>query len=299
MAFTRVNLAGLPEPDVIETLDYETIVQQMKDAVAVAHPAMAPVLQIEGEPATKVIEVCAAFVLMTRARVNHAARAVMLAFATGSTLDHLAALFGVARMEIEPATDTTPADYESDDDLRARTQLAIEGFSVAGPRGAYLFHALSAHPDVLDVAVAGPSDGVGILPGTVVISVVSRDTDGVPDADVLASVRTAVNDREVRPLTDNVVVQAASRLPFTVDAVLHLAADAPADLVRDTAAAALDAYVTERLTAGGTVALSGIYAALQQTGVQRVSLTSPLADIVANPFQFPVMTGATITTTLG
>lgn len=299
MSFTRVNLNGLPEPDVIEPLDYEVIVQQLKDAVAVAHPAMAPVLQIEGEPATKVLEVCAAFVLMTRARVNHAARGVMLAFASGTTLDHLAALFGVQRMEIEPATDTAPAVYEGDDDLRARAQLAIEGFSVAGPRGAYLFHALSAHPDVLDVSVAGPGDGVGILPGTVVISVVSRDVDGVPDAEVLAAVEAAVNDRSVRPLTDNVVVQAAARRTFSVNAVLHIAPDTPAALVQDAATTALYAYVSERLQAGGTVALSGIYAALQQTGVQRVSLTSPAADVVATPFQFPVMTSATITTAVG
>ena len=36
-----------------------------------------------------------------RARVNDAARAVMLASATGHDLDHLAALFSVARMKIE------------------------------------------------------------------------------------------------------------------------------------------------------------------------------------------------------
>ena len=32
-------------------------------------------------------------------------------------------------------------------------QLSFEGFSTAGPVGAYVFHGLGADPDVLDIAV--------------------------------------------------------------------------------------------------------------------------------------------------
>jgi phage-related baseplate assembly protein len=41
---------------------------------------------------------------------------------------------------------------EADEDLRQRIVLAPESFSVAGPELAYVFHARSAHPDVLDAS---------------------------------------------------------------------------------------------------------------------------------------------------
>src|SRR3546814_9711108 len=50
------------------------------------------------------------------------------------------------------SSDLIPAVMESDSDLRRRLVLAPEGYSVAGPEGAYIFHALSAHPDVLDAS---------------------------------------------------------------------------------------------------------------------------------------------------
>lgn len=299
MSYTQVNLAGLPAPSVIEELSFETIVQQMKDAVIAVMPAMAPVLQIEGEPATKVIEVCAAFVLITRARVNDAARGVMLAFATGTTLDHIGALFGVQRFTYSEATDNDPAVYETDDDFRARIQLATEGFSTAGPRGAYLFHTISAHPDVLDASIAGPNDGAGVAPGTVVVSVVSREGGGIPTAEVLDAVRAALNDRAVRPISDTVIVQAATPRPYVVTAVLHLDPEAPAQLIMDTARESLATYFDERRAAGGYISLSGIYAALTQSGVRRVELISPTADVTPSFFEYPTLTAVNLSTSVG
>src|SRR3546814_19943147 len=78
----------------------------------------------------------------------------MPAYATGADLDNLAALLGVTRFELEPGDSVLgiPAVMESDSDLRRRLVLAPEGYSVAGHEGAYIFHALSAHPDVLDAS---------------------------------------------------------------------------------------------------------------------------------------------------
>ncbi|MEL0625209.1 baseplate J/gp47 family protein, partial [Marinomonas arenicola] len=71
-----------------------------------------------------------------------------LAYATGTNLEHLSALWGVSKQ-----------DGESDDRLRSRTQLALEGFSTAGPFGAYVYHSLAADSRVKDVAVSSPSAG--------------------------------------------------------------------------------------------------------------------------------------------
>ncbi len=103
----------------------------------------------------KLLELAAYREVRYRARVNDAGRAVMLAFATGSDLQaHLAALFGVQRLTIAPADpENDVAEVkERDDDLRARTQLAPQGYSVAGPEVAYISHARNVDGRVLSAS---------------------------------------------------------------------------------------------------------------------------------------------------
>lgn len=101
--------------------------------------------------------------MILRQRVNDATRATMLAYASGTDLDNRAADYDVQRLLITPADpDAIPpveAVWESDERLRYRCQMALEGLSVAGSRGAYVFHALSASPLVGDVAVDSPQPG--------------------------------------------------------------------------------------------------------------------------------------------
>src|SRR3546814_4166353 len=144
--FTAVDLSRLPAPDIIEALDFETIVA---DAVARMKSAMPDFIERDSDPATKLLQVFSYFAQLLRQRVNDAARAVMPAYATGADLDHIAALFGITRFTLTPADEVLgiPAVMESDADFRRRMVLAPEGYSVAGPEGAYIFHALSAHAD--------------------------------------------------------------------------------------------------------------------------------------------------------
>ncbi len=56
----------------------------------------------ESDPGYKILEVAAYRELLIRARINDAAKAVMLAYAGSENLDNLAALFGVTRKVIDP-----------------------------------------------------------------------------------------------------------------------------------------------------------------------------------------------------
>ena len=96
------------------------------------------------------------------------------------------------------------ADIENDNSYRERIALAPEKFSVAGPKLAYRYHALSAHQNIIDVAVERT------LPGIVRVSVLL--TDGIiPDSNSpeITAVKTILNDDEIRPLTDTVDVEPA------------------------------------------------------------------------------------------
>lgn len=287
-SFTNVNLAQLPAPPVVQVVDYETILAEML-ADLVARDATFSAL-VESDPAYKILEVAAFREVLIRERVNSAARAVMLAYAIGADLDHLGALVDVARLELVPADldNGTPATMESDDDFRRRIQLAPEGFSVAGPEGAYVFHALGADPDVADVAAISPT------PGVVEVYVLSRSDSGIPAPSVLANVAATLTAETVRPLTDFVSVFAVDAVTYTVEAEIAVFDGPDMEVVRATAQAAAEAYVTAQRMIGLPVARSGLFAALHGAGVRNVNLIQPAADVAVDPQQVAICTGVAV-----
>jgi phage-related baseplate assembly protein len=266
--FTVIDLSQLPPPSVVESLDYEGILQALKDDLQTRDPVLADFLALESEPLTKLLEVCAYRELLLRQRVNDAARSVMLAYAADTNLDHLAALLGAERQ-----------NGEGDDRLRERAQLALEGLSTAGPVGAYQYHARSAADQVLDVDVSSPSAG------EVLVTILARDGDGTPAQADLDAVLAALNDETVRPLCDSVTVQPAEIVTYAITATLEVLDGPDSTTVLAAALAAAQAYADAARGLGQGLTLSGLYAALHQPGVRRATIVSPAADVAASPQQ--------------
>lgn len=285
-----IDLTRVPAPAVVEPLDYEAILAAMRADLQAKVPDLA---LAETDPATKVLEVAAYRELLLRARVNEAARAVMLPYALGADLDNLATLFGVQRLVItlaDPnANPPTEAIMEDDGPLRERVQLSLDGLSVAGPERAYVFHARSASGQVLDASATSPS------PGEVVVSVLARAGDGTADQALLDTVAAAVSAEGVRPLTDHVTVQAAAIVPYAVEATLYTYAGPDTSVVLANAQAAMEQLAQQTHKLGYDVTLSAIYAALQQPGVQRVELAAPTAGLVIDRDQAAYCTSITLT----
>ncbi|MGK0735855.1 baseplate assembly protein [Yokenella regensburgei] len=283
-----VDLSQLPAPDIVEELDFETILTERKATLISLYPeeqqeAIARTLTFESEPIVKLLEENAYREVIWRQRVNEAARAVMLAYAEKNDLDVLSANSNVERLVITPADDSTipptPAVMESDTDLRLRTQQAFEGLSVAGPVGAYQYHGRSADGRVADISVISPS------PACVTISVLSREDNGIASGALLSVVRNALNGEDVRPVADRVTVQSANIVSYTIDATLYLYPGPESEPVRKAAEQKLNAYITAQHRLGRDIRKSAIYAALHVEGVQRVELAAPLSDIVLDETQ--------------
>lgn len=273
--FVAIDLSQIPAPEVVETLDFEAILADRKARLVSYYPAgeqaaVAAELELESDPRTKMLQESAYREILLRARINDAAQAVMLAYATGTDLDQLGALFGVQRLTVTEADpDAVPpvaAVYEGDSEFRYRIQLSLEGLSVAGPEGAYIFHALSASGQVLDASVTSPT------PGVVVVTVLSREGDGTASNELLATVGSALTDENVRPLTDFVEVQDAIIVSYQIEATLYFLSGPDRTVVMAAAQAAIEAYTEGQHRLGLDVTLSGIYAALHQPGVQRVEI---------------------------
>ncbi|MCQ4106494.1 baseplate assembly protein [Erwinia persicina] len=293
-----IDLSQLPAPDVVEALDYETLLAERKATLISLYPAdqqaaIARTLTLESEPIVKLLQENAYREIILRQRVNEAARANMVAFATGGDLDQLGVNNGVLRLTITPADDAAippvAAVMESDDDFRLRVAGAFEGLSVAGPTGAYEYHAKSADGRVADASAISPS------PAVVTVTVLSREENGTAPADLLAVVDAALNDENVRPVADRVTVQSAAIVNYRVDATLFIYPGPEAEPIRAAAEARLAAFVSAQRRLGRDIRQSALYAALHVEGVQRVQLNAPAQDVVLDKTQAGYCTGYTIT----
>nr|DAL23707.1 MAG TPA_asm: baseplate assembly protein [Caudoviricetes sp.] len=105
---------------------------------------------------------------------------------------------------------TGGADAESDPDFADRIRLAPNSFSVAGPEKAYVYHAKSVSPAIIDVKVDSPT------PGEVDVYVLL--TDGtLPTEDTLEQIEEHLSDENIRPLTDYVVVKAPTASNYEIE----------------------------------------------------------------------------------
>lgn len=286
MTTTPIDLTQLPAPAVVEVIDFSTLYAERKAAMIALFPPeqqaeIAATLELESEPLAVLLQENTYREMNLRQRVNDAARAIMLAYARGSDLDQLAAYFGIVRLVITEADPENDVDQvlESDTDLRKRVQLAPEGFSVAGPDGAYISATLKADSRVLDAAVQSPA------PGQVLVTVLSRDGDGAAPQELLDKVAAALNAKDVRPITDEVLVQSAEILPYVVSATLYTFPGPDAAVVVAAARARLELYLEECHRIGRQVVRSGIDSALHVGGVQRVELAD--ISITADRTQAP------------
>ena len=291
--FTGVDLSTVAFPGVVETLDFETVLANWLATFQTfaANAGIDYTAILESDPAYKLLEAGAYQEIILRQRINDAAKGVLIAYAAGPDLDNLAALMDVERFILTPANPALGIAEvdESDAALRQRVVLAPQGFSVAGPEGAYVFFAKSADPSIQDVSVATPA------PGTVVITVLGNAATGIPTAGALAAVTAKLSASTIRPLTDNVVVQAATIIDYALAAAITFVPGYDQASVLAAAQAGAQAYQAANFGLGQAHTLAGLTAALFVPGVKNITITSPGADQVPTMAQAAICTGIALT----
>ena len=289
-----IDLSQLPSPTIIEELDFETILIEVKAAMVAAFPAdmqvaVAAAIALESEPMNIIAQAMTYRELLLRQRINEGAAACMLSHATGDDLDNIAANLDTERLVITAATDTTDAVTEGDENLRLRAQAAFEGMSVAGPSAAYEYFARSASGKVAAVRATSPA------PAEVVIAILSSDGDGTASDELIATVQAAVNDEDARPLGDRVTVQSAEIIEYTIDATLYLYPGPESEPIINAAIASLKMFLADAdKKIGRDVVRSAISASLHVQGVQRVVINSPESDLQIDNTQVARNTGYSV-----
>ncbi|TBV10270.1 baseplate assembly protein [Stutzerimonas kirkiae] len=185
------------------------------------------------------------------------------------------------------------ADDETDAAYKERIILAPEAYSNAGSRGAYRYHVRAVHQSIIDVAVLGPDDEGGPADGHVAIYPLT--TSGLPTAQLLEDVATAVSGEKVRPLCDTVLVHSPVEVPYVIEAQLTLYTWAAATFISVQAAcqAAVEAYAARMGSAlGNDIVPEQVIAALQGVaGVKRAALLQPAAVLAVAGQEWAHCTG--------
>lgn len=271
--FHRTDLSNIPVAAVIESLDYEQILSELKANLIEQVPEslkarVAQALTLESEPMVMLLEACAYRELHLRHRMNVALESILLAEAVGTNLDALAANppWGIERLA-----------HETDERFKRRIQLAIASTSSAGSLADYQFYALSADLRVQDCTVLSPK------PGVVEVYLLADHSAASPE--LLEVVNKVLSADDVRPLTDQVTVHAAEIVPYQVQAKLWFYPGPDRALVQQQAESQLHQTTAQLFRLGYDVRLSALYAALHVEGVQRVELAMPMTDLVIQSHQ--------------
>ncbi len=297
---TAIDFSLLPAPSIIETLSFEAILAEQKtDCLArlAAAGIVLDTLTLESEPVTVILETVAYREVLLRGRVNDAAKAVLLAYSYGTNLDHLGALFGVLRMALVASPRPFAAhaeDWEADDRFRRRIQLAPDAYSNAGTLRGYMYHALSASPDVADVHAFSPL--AGRVDVVVLGAVDAAPGPGKLSNAAMSALYARLNDEDVKPLTDDVRLSQAAIVGYTVDAMLRVRRGPDPGIVKAQAVAAQAAYSAGHFLVDEVHYASAIAAALQVPNVYEVVLNEPSGRIVPGDYAAARCTGATILT---
>jgi phage-related baseplate assembly protein len=288
---SAIDLATLPLPDVLEPLDFEAIYAEELEQFRL-HMGDDWTAPLESDPVVKLLELAAYRKMTNRARINDAAKALMLPYAKRADLDQLAARVNLKRLVIQAAdlAAVPPLSevLEEDDALRERIQMRWEGLTTAGPRSSYILHARNASGLVADATAESPS------PAVVVVTVQQLNGTGEADPALLALVNAYLSDEDIRPVGDRLHVASAEVLPYTIEAIIHpLGNGSENELILAECRARLAAWVNPRRRLGTEVARSAVDAQLHIAGVCRVELVG-WKDIKPTKSQAAYCTGYTV-----
>ena len=299
---STVDFSQLPEPNLIQELDYESIFNERKEKFIALYPATEQnqwrtILNRESDPVVKVLQENAYLELLYRNKCNADARSLLLAYAEGSDLDHLALTeYGLIRLIVTPADNSvvppSPAIYESDERLRERCILSFDGMNTAGSSNAYRYFTLSADGRVDGIKVKSDEETPCFL--DIVITQVDSE-NGAASAELIQIVQTALDPDTVRPVGDRPTVKSSIATNYQIEAVLYVGKNAEDALLLEAANIRLDKYIKNAQKNGESIYLSAIYAALHVDGIERVEIISPTADLVMDNYHHPYCTTKSIT----
>lgn len=286
-----LELDQLPAMQVLETLDAEAVIKErMKQFVELWRehdpPAGAQydVDNLEFDPIKINQETNSFFELLLRDRVNQAAKSVTLAFATGADLDAIASRYpgGMPRI-----------GNESDDSYRTRIWLSVNTLSPHGTYEAYVFWALTgarlaglplrdatavAKRGTANVTITIMADGTAVVANATKTGITAFPSPTASTTQI-DEVRKYVESSSRKALTDVVSIRTPKIINVQYRINYWLFPGWDRDLIEPALYDAAAALVEKQRWLGYSHTLDSIGAALKTSGVYKIHVVEPVADV--------------------
>lgn len=173
-------------------------------------------------------------------------------------------------------TQTSSGGSETADDTSYYELMrqGLEAYSVAGPKGAYEYHAKAVSTSIADVCAINPKN----KPGHIEIYAIM--TDGtIADSGTKQDILDACSADTVRPLTDMVEVCDPAEVTFNVTLTYYVdkASEQPiADIQTAVSAAVAEYTAWQTAKIGRDINPSQLMWLLSNSGIKRADITSPV-----------------------
>lgn len=184
------------------------------------------------------------------------------------------------------------SDEEDDAELAERIRKAPNGFSVAGPKKAYVYHTFSVSSNIIDVSVDTPTPGV--------VNVYPLMEDGrLPSQELLDLVAEHLSDDAIRPLTDDVNVYAPTANNYTINVDYYITNEdrANAETIRSNVSDAVEKYrLWQQTKVGRDITPDKLVSLVMQAGAARINSAtlSPSAFKSLQPSQVAQCTSVSV-----
>lgn len=248
-------------------------------------------------------------------------------------VDPIPFIFSVSNTDISQGG----AEIEADNNFMEKIYLSPEGFSVAGPEGAYIYRAKAYSQAIMDVIAYAPEkpktlaykiggtvynatidQDTGIITGTnitsgdvnfatgimnVVFSSAASEITAtiprggeveirpllqdaeIPDPAFLTGLKTALNDKSVRPLTDRIDVLAPDVINYDINFTYYINAANSAILgtIQTAVNTAVQTYILwQKSKIGRDINPSELTRLILNAGAKRVVITNPVFTAIEN-----------------
>ena len=163
------------------------------------------------------------------------------------------------------------SEAESDIAFYNRMRESEESYTTAGARNSYIYHAKSVSSLISDVSAESNEEGV-------VDVRIMLQGGKLPEAELIEEVRKYVNEDDIRPMTDTVMVSAPNIIEFDIEAVYYISTGRASSTKEIQAAVenGTDNYIlwqTQKM--GRDINPSYFNAVLMESGIKRLAITSP------------------------
>lgn len=163
-------------------------------------------------------------------------------------------------------------EIENDEPYRERIRLGPNGYSVAGPEKAYIYHTKTVNQSIIDVFVT-------TVPASGVVKIYPLLKNGeMPGENLRTQIKEYLSKDEIRPLTDLVEVCEPVKVEYNIDLTYYLEErSSDITLIKQNVEAAINDYISwQSGKLGRDINPDNLLAKMINAGAKRVVIREPI-----------------------